>query len=143
MVSTSLCSASVSIKECLVMEKTLTIDGREVRFKSTAATALRYKAQFGRDLFADLLKMSKIADVLSNAESEEMSYEELEKIDFELFYNIIWVLAKTADKSIPEPIEWLDTFSEFPINDILPELQDLLTASFQVKKNSNQMTPSQ
>lgn len=125
------------------MEKTLTIDGREVRFKSTAATALRYKAQFGRDLFADLLKMSKIADVLSNAESEEMSYEELEKIDFELFYNIIWVLAKTADKSIPEPLEWLDTFSEFPINDILPELQDLLTASFQGKKNSNQMTPSQ
>lgn len=119
------------------MEKTLTIDGREVRFKSTAATALRYKAQFGRDLFADLLKMSKIADVLSNAESEEMSYEELEKIDFELFYNIIWVLAKTADKSIPEPIEWLDTFSEFPINEILPELQDLLTASFQVKKNVN------
>ena len=125
------------------MEKTLTIDGREVRFKSTAATSLRYKAQFGRDLFADLLKMSKIADVLSNAESEEMSYEELEKIDFELFYNIIWVLAKTADKSIPEPLEWLDTFSEFPINDILPELQDLLTASFQGKKNSNQMVPSQ
>lgn len=119
------------------MEKTLTIDGREVRFKSTAATALRYKAQFGRDLFADLLKMSKIADVLSDAESEEMSYEELEKIDFELFYNIIWVLAKTADKSIPEPLEWLDTFSEFPINDILPELQDLLTASFQGKKNMN------
>ena len=33
------------------MEKTLTIDGKEVRFKSTAATPLRYKAQFNKDYF--------------------------------------------------------------------------------------------
>lgn len=117
------------------MEKTLTIDGKQVRFKSTAATVLRYKAQFGRDLFADLIKMASITSDVK--ESDELSYEQLQQLDFELFYNIIWVLAKTADKSIPEPIEWLDTFSEFPINEILPELQDLLTASLQGKKNVN------
>ena len=31
------------------MEKTLTIDGKQIRFKSTAATLIRYKTQFGRD----------------------------------------------------------------------------------------------
>lgn len=32
------------------MEKTIEIDGKQVSFKSTAATPLRYKAQFGREV---------------------------------------------------------------------------------------------
>ena len=114
------------------MEKTLTIDGKQVRFKSTAATPLRYKAQFGRDFFTDLLKMYPLTKVKLN--TDNLDYEALKLIDFEMFYNIIWVLAKTADKSIPEPLEWLDGFSEFPITEILPELQELIAASFQGKK---------
>ena len=39
------------------MEKILTIDGRQVRFKSTGAFLLRYKMQFGRDAIADVYKM--------------------------------------------------------------------------------------
>ena len=35
------------------MEKTIIIEGRQVKFKSTAATMLRYKAQFGRDMLRD------------------------------------------------------------------------------------------
>ena len=118
------------------MEKTLVIDGKAVRFKSTAATTLRYKAQFGTDFFVDLLKMKPILDALEkDLDFDELEYETLKHLDFELFYRIIWVLAKTADKTIPEPIEWLDTFSEFPIKEILPELQDLLAASFHGKNN--------
>lgn|SRR5690625_293420 len=118
------------------MEKTLEIDGRNVKFKSTAATALRYKAQFGSDFFLDLLKMKPILDAVEkDLDFDELDYDTLKHLDFELFYRIIWVLAKTADKTIPEPIEWLDTFSEFPINEILPELQDLISKSFQGKKN--------
>lgn len=112
------------------MEKTLTIDGKQVTFKSTAATPLRYKAQFGSDLFVDLIKMYPLID----QDTDNLDYETLKHIDFEVFYNIIWSLAKTADKSIPEPIEWLDNFDEFPIMEILPELQDLIASSFQGKK---------
>ncbi len=43
------------------MERTITIDGKQVRLKSTAATVKRYKAQFRRDLFADMLKLGVIA----------------------------------------------------------------------------------
>ena len=39
------------------MEKILTIDGRQVKFKSTGAFLLRYKAQFGRDALQDILKL--------------------------------------------------------------------------------------
>ena len=112
------------------MEKTLTIDGKEVRFKSTAATPLRFKAQFGKDYFSEILKLGK----LTNIKKAKNNYEELAKIDFETFYNIIWVLAKTADKKIPEPIEWFDSFEEFPLFEIIPEIQDLITNSIQCKK---------
>lgn len=112
------------------MEKTLTIDGKEVKFKSTAATPLRYKAQFGKDYFSEIMKMGDLTKI----KKDKLTYKELQKVDFETFYNIIWVLAKTANKTIPEPLEWLDGFEEFPLMDIIPEVQDLITASLQSKK---------
>lgn len=110
------------------MEKTIEIDGKQIRFKSTAATPLRYKAQFGKDYFAEILKLNKLSDFKGD------NLEILENANFELFYNIIWVLAKTADKSIPEPMEWLDSFETFPLGEIIPEIQDLILASLQTKK---------
>ncbi|MFN2746971.1 hypothetical protein ACINLE_17465 [Bacillus sp. z60-18] len=117
------------------MEKTLTIEGRQVRFKSTAAIVLRYKAQFGRDFFSDLLKMAPLMELQEKGvTTENMGYEVMRHIDFDVLYNITWVLAKTADKTIPEPVEWLDTFDEFPLMDILPELQELIEKSLGTKK---------
>ena len=106
------------------MEKTLTIDGKQITFKSTGATPLRYKQQFGKDFFAEIAKMSK-------GSSKKFA---LENLDMEAFYNIAWVFAKTADKTIPEPLEWLDTFETFPILDIIPDLQDMLLGTMQTKK---------
>lgn len=115
------------------MEKTITIDGKEVCFKSTAATPLRYKAQFGKDFFAEILKMGAF-EKLRNLDSEKITRADLEGLDFEIFYNIAWVMAKTADPSIPDPITWLDQFDVFPMMDIIPELQDMIILSIQGKK---------
>ncbi|MFR2777134.1 MAG: hypothetical protein ACLTA8_01770 [Intestinibacter bartlettii] len=38
-------------------------------------------------------------------------------------------MAKTADKSIPEPITWYDTFEDFDISEVFTELQDLILKS--------------
>ena len=105
------------------MEKTITIDGKDIRFKSTGATPLRYKQQFGKDFFAAIAKMSNGTKKISMAD-----------IDLEVFYNIAWVFAKTADKTIPEPLEWFDTFDNFPIIEIVPDLQDMLMSTMQTKK---------
>ncbi|MCQ2026819.1 hypothetical protein [Clostridium butyricum] len=112
------------------MEKTIEIDGKQVSFKSTAATPLRYKAQFGRDYFSEILKMEELTKIKKTKNQAET----LAKIDFNTFYNLIWVLAKTADKKIPEPLEWLDTFEEFPLFEIIPQIQDLIVASIKGKK---------
>lgn len=115
------------------MEKTITIDGKEVKLKSTAATALRYKAQFGKDFISEIVKLNKLGK-LDLTEDDEVNLESLENVDFEVFYNFTWVLAKTADATIPEPLSWLDQFDEFPLFDIIPQIQDILAATIQGKK---------
>ena len=115
------------------MEKTITIDGKEIRFKTNGATPLRYKAQFGQDYFKEILKMAPLEN-LSKKKKEDVMAKDLEVLDFEVFYNLAWIMAKTADSSIPEPIEWLEQFDEFPMAEVIPELQDMLLASIQTTK---------
>lgn len=113
------------------MEKILTIDGRQVKFKSTGAFLLRYKAQFGRDAIQDILK-------LENAIGKNKEIKDIDALNLEVFYNLIWTLAKTANPDIPPPIEWLDSFSKFPLIDIIPEVADMifscLSTTVQIKK---------
>lgn len=117
------------------MEKTLTIDGKEVPFRSSGAITKRYKAQFQRDFFADLAGMGTSFINKDFSKMDELeSLEILRQINFDLFLDIAWVFAKTADPSIPEPIAWLDRFDEFPIVEVMPELQDLLASTIGTKK---------
>lgn len=113
------------------MEKTITIDGKQVRFKSNGATPLRYKAQFGKDYFKEILKLAPLQNLNGK---KGIKPEQLATLDFEVFYNISWIMAKTAEPTIPEPIEWLEQFDEFPMAQIIPELQDLILSSFQTAK---------
>jgi len=113
------------------MEKILTIDGRQVKFKSTGAFLLRYKAQFGRDAIQDIIRLQSAID-------NKNQIKNIDALDLEVFYNLVWTLAKTADPSIPPPMEWLDEFSEFPLMDIIPEIVDMifscLTSTVESKK---------
>lgn len=115
------------------MEKTIVIDGKEVRFKSTGGSAIRYKAQFGRDFFADVAKLSSL-DKLTKIDDKDFKPEDLEGVDFTFFYNIAWVFAKTADNTVQDQLTWLDSFEEFPIMNIIPDIQELITSTLKTKK---------
>jgi hypothetical protein len=114
------------------MEETIVIDDRQVRFKTNGAIPLRYKAQFGKDYFKEIFKMLPLANL--EKKKNNLTPKDLEHIDFEVFYNIAWVMAKTAEPSIAEPLEWLGEFEEFPIADIFPELQELMLATMRTSK---------
>lgn len=101
------------------MEKTIIIDNKPVAFKATGAFLKRYKSQFGRDPLKDLMN-------LSSSMSSEGGIK-LETLDLEVFYDILWTLAKTANPNIPDPLSWLDSFEEFPLVEIIPELVDLIS----------------
>ncbi|MEL7609492.1 MAG: hypothetical protein AAGU74_08285 [Bacillota bacterium] len=101
------------------MERIIKIDGKDVRLKSSAALPLKYKAQFGRDLFAD------------------MDRKKDEPIDSEVFYNLIWLLAKCADDAIPPVMEWVESFGSFPVFKIFNDVGALITLSMgTTEKNS-------
>jgi len=116
------------------MEKTIVIDGKPIRFKSTAATPLRYKAQFKKDFFAEILKMGAIEKLSNIKNLDKIKPKDIDSLDFEVFYNIAWVMAKAADPSIPDPMSWLDRFESFPMIEIIPELMDLIMANFHSEK---------
>ncbi|KUH44876.1 hypothetical protein ACU80C_19785 [Bacillus mycoides] len=119
------------------MEKTITIDGKQVRLKGTAATVKRYKAQFRRDLFADMFALGAMGTTTSPDSTEatiDLSTLDFNKVDFEVIYDLVWLYARTADPSIPDPITWLDGFDEFPIYEIMPEINDLIQMTMGAKK---------
>lgn len=99
------------------MEKTLTIDGRQVKFKSTGGTLIRYRNQFNSEFLQDLMSLQAI------------NLENLNGFTYKPLEQIIWVLAKTADDSIPDILSWFDSFDEFPINKVWNELAELVNKS--------------
>lgn len=82
------------------MEEIVMIGDKPLKLKSTAAFLLKYKAQFRSDPIKDLMKM-----------------KDLKEIEMETLYNVVWSLAKNADKDIKEPMEFFDDFENLPILD--------------------------
>lgn len=122
--------------EGINLEKTIYIDEKPVKLKSTAALPKRYKAQFGRDYFADLLKLAKAfgKGMKKNRRIQDISFASLDHVDMEVFYDVIWTMAKTADRSIPDPLEWLDGFDTFPIEEIMGDVSEVLMETMPTTK---------
>ena len=106
------------------MEKIINISGREVKLASTAGTLHRYRMAFKRDLTKDILSLENTFKDIKDNDADFTS------IDLELFENIAWALAKTADGSIPPIDEWLDQFETFDIYKVLPVIMEMLSANF-------------
>ena len=119
------------------MKKNITIDGREVAFKASAAIPRIYRMKFHRDIFKDLRDLEKSID------KNDPENSSLDLFSLEMFENIAYVMAKHADSTIPDtPEEWLDGFNTFSIYQVLPQLIELwglnLQTDIQSKKNAAQ-----
>lgn len=98
------------------MEKTIKIDGRDVKFKATAATIRMYRQSTGRDLLLDMQKLQSVAGSGNGLSSEALN----------LFEDIAYVMARQADDTIPDTAdEWLDSFEMFSIYSVLPQIIEL------------------
>lgn len=119
------------------MEKTIIIDGQEIKFKATASTPRVYRQAFGRDIYIDmttLYESMEKGDILSvsNLEAfEDMAfcmYAQAEGIELK---------REIIEK---EMMDWLDRFSTFSIYKIVPELMDLWRLNTEQKvKPKNQV----
>lgn len=119
--------------------KTIEINEKPVTFRASAAIPRLYRNKFHRDIYRDLSKLQKSIDE-NDAENSS-----LDTFSLELFENIAWLMAKHADKDVPDtPEEWLDEFSTFSIYEILPQIIELwgLNAEQQVQSKKNTMRQS-
>lgn len=100
------------------MEKTINIDGQDIRFVSNGATMLRYKAIFNRGLFADENTL------LTKASNNEMDDDAVE-----ILYMLSYVLAKQGNPEIGTFEEFMERFEILSLLEKAPEIITLLTAS--------------
>lgn len=109
------------------MQKIINVDGQDILLKINGGFLIDYKMRFKKDVFQEFFK---IANALSNTD-EDNSLSVMSTLDMETIYNIIYLMAKTADNSIPdEPVEWFRKFDSFPIADILTDAVELMADSF-------------
>ncbi|MBR2188421.1 MAG: hypothetical protein IJ860_03275 [Eubacterium sp.] len=118
-----------------MIQKTVEICGKEVKFRSSASVPRLYRAKFGRDIFKDLAKLEKAYKDKGGEEGSNMEIE-----DLEIFENVAYIMAFHADPSIPKTIdEWLEQFEMFSIYEVLPEILELwgtnLITDVESKKN--------
>lgn len=118
-----------------MLQKTVTISGKEVTFRSSATIPRLYRIKFKRDIFKDLAKLEKSYKDKASADGSTMEIE-----DLEIFENVAYIMAYHADHTIPDNIDdWLDQFEMFSIYEVLPEILELwgsnLITDVQSKKN--------
>ena len=115
------------------MEQIVLIGEREVRLKATASILLRYKSLTGKDLLKEFIKMEKIKDELT----EDNLISIYEKIDVEFIYNLFYVLAKTADPTLPPMLEFMDSFDCIPFEEVFKKVIELAINSMGMSGKKN------
>ena len=118
------------------MEKTIMIDGREVRLRASAAIPRLYRIKFRRDIIQDMKTIQKAVEKsrqenqVDGQDGEELSTVSLEAL--ELFENVSYLMAKHADPTVPATVEeWLDGFETFSIYTMFPAIEELWMANVQ------------
>lgn len=133
------------------MERTISVDGRDVRFRASAAVPRLYRLRFRRDIIQDMQTVQRAIAKAENARKaalangEEDPGSSLPMEALTLFENAAFLMAKHADPdAVPETVdEWLDSFEVFSIYSIFPEIsklweENLLTLSSPKKKSMPQ-----
>lgn len=103
------------------MDREVTVDGKQVKFRATARTPRLYRAIIGRDMIQDMNKLMKAFDRKKKGE------DDLDVIDLQIFEDAAYTMARHANPDNIEKTadEWLDTFDMFSIYEVLPHILEL------------------
>lgn len=122
------------------METTICIDGKDVRFKATAAVPLLYRRKFKRDLLRDMQAVAKAM------EGKDTTGENLPLQALTMFERMAYIMAKHADPTLTadSPEEWLEGFSTMSIYVVFPVIQALWMGNMErleeAKKKAGRLT---
>lgn len=108
------------------MERTITIDGKEVRFRASAAIPRLYRIKFQRDVIQDMAEVQKALKAQKDPEASTLPMETLT-----VFENLAYIMARHADpEHVPADVDdWLEGFNTFSIYTVFPQMLDLWGAN--------------
>lgn len=112
------------------MEKILKIDGKDVKMRASALIPRLYRFKFGRDVMKDMMTLQKaykkVKELPEDATEEEKQEAQLSVLDLTIFENMAYIMAKHADRTVPDTVEeWLDGYETFSIYDVFPTMLEL------------------
>lgn len=105
----------------MAITTTITVDGKEVTLRASAAVPRLYRIKFRRDIIVDMQAVARAV------EDKDQTGQDIPLEALELFENMAYIMAKHGDKdAVPDsPDEWLEEFPTFSIYKIFPVLQAL------------------
>ena len=126
------------------MIKTLQFGDKSVQFSTSFAWCFIYKSQFKKDAAKILMPaIKKIFFVNGGNEAEGEDQEAVqaimlyEELGFTGIVEIAWSMARLCDKTIPEPIQWIESFGDdfSPLDIVTEVIAEAITSCF-ASKNS-------
>lgn len=121
------------------MERTVMVDGREVRLRASAAIPRLYRLRFRRDVLQDMIMIqreidkARAAQEADRAAGEEDPGSTLPLEALTLFENVAYLMARHADpEGVPDSVdEWLEGFGTFSVYTVFPAVQELWAENLQ------------
>ena len=125
------------------MRKIIMVGEKEYELGTSAYTPIAYKQQFGKDYFQDLFSMLQNQSLMSELnklnsgekESNEVDISILSDFDMTFFNRLFWTFAKTANPHIKPYEQFFMEMESFPLQEVGPELMEILNASMSTKKS--------
>lgn len=105
-----------------MIEKKVTIDGRDYKLRSSALIPKLYRAKFGKDMIVDMRQLAK-----SYKETQGDPDKMLSVVDLEVFERAAWIMLKHAGEDVGEDVdEWLEQLDGvFSVYEALPVILEL------------------
>lgn len=116
------------------MRKVVMVGDKQLALESNAFTVILFKKQFNKDMFAELLKLVQLFKGEKELNPENMSAEQVEKFDTMIFYELFWTFAYSANKDIPDFMDFYREYSELNTVGIMSDVLELIQHSMVTQK---------
>ena len=119
--------------------KTINLNGVETTLAVNALAKVEYKRFFGANMLQDMMTMLGGTENLAlmtsgKANEDELGLKIMAEMDEVVFYQILWTLVRTADKSVLPFDKWLANVGDIPTFELIMPVMDMLLANIKTSK---------
>lgn len=120
------------------MEKTIILNGEELKLKANAMNPIIYADAFTDEFFEAQTNIIQAFDKRGGYDPKKIKTVEVMRL--------VWTMAKTADRSFPNFDEWVESLDAFPLvmlmGDIAPLIIHNITGNTDIKAKNTEAVES-